>query len=72
MEVALADINLKLIHVLGKHNVVADSLSRYYINDQHKTKVEQLLPQVPGLFLLIVLSLMVMMYNILYRISCKD
>ena len=42
---AIADINLKLIHILGRHNIMADSLSRYYINDQCKKKVEQLLPQ---------------------------
>ena len=45
MEVALADINLRLIHILGKHNVIADSLSRYYTGDLHKAKVKNLLPQ---------------------------
>ena len=45
MEVPLADINLRHIHILGKNIIVADSLSRYYINDQYKKKVEQLLPQ---------------------------
>ena len=45
MEVSLADINLRLIHILRKNNIVADNLSRYYINDQHKKNVEQLLSQ---------------------------
>ena len=45
MEVALADINLKLIHILGENNIISDSLSRYYINDQHKEKKCHLVPQ---------------------------
>ena len=45
MEVALADINLRLIHILGKNNIVADSLSRYHTSDLHKNKVSSLLPQ---------------------------
>ena len=45
MEVALADINLRLSHILGKNNIVADSLSRYYTSDLHKNKVKSLLPQ---------------------------
>ena len=45
MEVALADINLKLLHILGKNNIVADSLSRYHTSDLHKNKVSSLLPQ---------------------------
>ena len=45
MEVALADINLRLIHILGKNNIVADSLSRYYTSDLHKSNIKNLLPQ---------------------------
>ena len=45
MEVALADINLRLIHILGKNNIVADSLSRYYTSDLHKNNIKKLLPQ---------------------------
>ena len=45
MEVALADINLRLIHILGKNNIVADSLSRYHISELHRNKVSSLLPQ---------------------------
>ena len=44
MEVALADINLRLIHIPGKNNIVSDSLSRYYMTNIKK-KAEQLLPQ---------------------------
>ena len=42
MEVALADINLRLIHILGKNNIIADSLSRYYTSDLHKNNVQSL------------------------------
>ena len=44
MEVALSDINLRLIHILGKNNIVADSLSRYYTSDLHKNNIKNLLP----------------------------
>ena len=44
MEVALADINLRLIHILGKNNIIADSLSRYYTSDLHKNNVQSLVP----------------------------
>ena len=45
MEVALADINLRLIHILGKNNIVADSLSRYHTSELHRNRVSSLLPQ---------------------------
>ena len=45
MEVAIADINLRLIHILGKNNTVADGLSRFYTSDLHKNKIKSLLPQ---------------------------
>ena len=65
VEVALADINLKLIHILGKNNIVADSLSRYYTSDIHKNNVEKLLPRLPGLSLLIIHFLLTMISDIL-------
>ena len=43
-EVALSDINLRLIHILGKNNIVADSLSRYYTSDLYKNNIKNLLP----------------------------
>ena len=44
MEAAAADIHLNTIHILGRHNVIADSLSRYYTNDIYKQKLQEPLP----------------------------
>ena len=44
LEAAAADIHLNTIHILGRHNVIADSLSRYCTNDIHKQKLKELLP----------------------------
>ena len=49
MEVTLSDINFRLIHILGKNNIVADSLSRYYTSDLHKNNIKNLLPMPLGL-----------------------
>ena len=41
METAKADIRLKTVHISGKLNVIADSLSRFHISNVHKDKVPQ-------------------------------
>ena len=39
METAAHDICLKTIHISGKDNEVADSLSRFFIGDRYKERV---------------------------------
>ena len=56
MEAATADIHISTIHILGKHNVIADCLSRWYSNESFKQKIAELLPnptwlQIPPQFL---------------------
>ena len=43
METAKADIRLRTIHIPGKINIIADSLSRFHMSPIHKNKVNQLL-----------------------------
>ena len=45
MESAKCDINLSVIHILGKNNPIADLLSRWYITDNANKKLENILPQ---------------------------
>ena len=45
MEASTADIHINTIHVLGKHNVTADSLSRWHSNESFKQKIAELLPK---------------------------
>ena len=48
MESAMADINLRVIHILGKQN--ADSLSRYHMAEHHRNRVHEILPNASFLF----------------------
>ena len=50
MESDMADINLHVIHILGKQNVIADSLSRYHTADHHRKRVYDILPNASFLF----------------------
>ena len=50
MESAMADINLRVIHIPGKQNVIADSLSRYHTADHHRKHVYDILPNASFLF----------------------
>ena len=43
METAKADIRLRTIHIPGKVNIIADSLSRFHISSIHRDKVHELL-----------------------------
>ena len=43
METAKADIRLRTIHIPGKVNIIADSLSRFHMSPIHRNKVNQLL-----------------------------
>ena len=40
------DISLKTVHIRGKDNIIADSLSRWFTSDIHKYKVLSLLPNI--------------------------
>ena len=44
METAQADIMLKTVHIMGKVNEVADSLSRWTIDAYYRQKFRSLLP----------------------------
>ena len=44
MESAKCDINLSVIHILGKDNPIADLLSRWYITDNANTKLRDMIP----------------------------
>ena len=44
METAKADIRLNTVHIPGKLNVIADSLSRFHISQAHRDKVQHWLP----------------------------
>ena len=50
METAKADIRLNTVHIPGKLNVIADSLSRFHISKAHRDKVHQWLPGATWLF----------------------
>ena len=50
IETAKADIRLKTVHIPGKLNVMADSLSRFHISNVHRDKVHQWLPQATWIF----------------------
>ena len=50
MEIAKADIRLKTVHIPGKLNVIADSLSRFHISNVHRDKVHQWLPGTTWVF----------------------
>ena len=43
MEAAKADIHINTIYILGKQNIIADSLSRWYSHDIYKQKISKLL-----------------------------
>ena len=45
MESAKYDINLSVIHILGKDNPIADLLSHWYMTDNENKKLENILPQ---------------------------
>ena len=45
MEVVHFDIFLKTVHIMGVHNEIADSLSRWTISEHFRQKFYQLLPQ---------------------------
>ena len=45
MEAAHFDIFLKTIHIMGVHNDIADSLSRWTISEHFRQKFYKLLPQ---------------------------
>ena len=40
------DISLKTVHIRGKDNIIADSLSRWFTSDIHKYKMLSLLPNI--------------------------
>ena len=40
------EISLKTMHIRGKDNIIADSLSRWFTSDIHKHKVLSLLPNI--------------------------
>ena len=40
------DISLKTVHIRGKDNIIADSLSRWFTSDSHKHKVLSLMPNI--------------------------
>ena len=50
MQTAKADIRLKTVHIPGKLNVIADSLSRFHISGVHRDKVHQWLPGATWMF----------------------
>ena len=41
---ATKDIELRVVHILGKHNVIADNLSRLAISPQYRHKLFTLIP----------------------------
>ena len=45
MESAKCDINLSVIHILGKNNLIADLLSHWYITDNANKNLGELVPQ---------------------------
>ena len=45
MELAKCDINLSVIHILGKDNHIADLLSRWYITDNANKQLGEMVPQ---------------------------
>ena len=44
MITASQDINLKLLHIPGKHNIIADALSRLSIHPQYQIQLHHLIP----------------------------
>ena len=46
MITATQDINLKLVHIPGKHNRIADALSRINIHPQYQIQLHHLTPHV--------------------------
>ena len=41
---ATQDINLKLVHIPGKHNTIADALSRINMHPQYQVQLHHLIP----------------------------
>ena len=44
MLTATHDINLKLVHILGKHNIIADALSRIGLHSNYQVQLHHLIP----------------------------
>ena len=49
METAKQDIHPKSVHIQGKENIIADHLSRWFINDFHNIKVSHLFQMLSGM-----------------------
>ena len=45
MESAKCDVNLSIIHILGKNNHIADLLSCWYITDNPNKQLGEMVPQ---------------------------
>ena len=68
MNIAMADINIKLIHIMSKKNVLAYSFSKFHIAPQHQDKVSQIFTIAPQRLHQSLRNSTSRAYNLMFRI----